>query len=177
MKQTDSAVMTKFFIGRAQVTCVSPLPGSQGKGGRLLAIGNMAASPSQPILGSGDMVQSSLTAIDFLVAGTDCNMESLLETVIQLKEIHPQLRVVLAESKESPRLSELPLGVESIMLVAQDKAEVGRSLLFQQAGILAGINAGMAAYLAFIMEGQMETGATIAMATTNLTPQLLSLQH
>lgn len=173
----DTAMITKYFIGQAQVTDVCPLPGGQGNIGRILAIGNMA-SPRLHTMVDQDTVQgASLGAIDFLVAGTGCNLENLLETVSQLKEMHPALKVVLAECKESPNLSELPIGVESVMEVSQDMAEVGRSLLYQQAGILAGINAGMAAYLAFIMEGKLETGATIAIATTNLTPELLSLHH
>lgn len=178
MKQTDTAMITKYFIGQAQVTDVCPLPGGQGEVGRILAIGNMAPQPGLPDLEDQETGQVvSLGAIDFLVAGTDCDLENLLETVTQLREMHPKLKVVLAECKERPRLSELPIGVESVMQVSADLAEVGRSLLYQQAGILAGMNAGMAAYLAFIMEGKLEGGATIAMATTNLTPQLLRLHH
>ena len=37
--------------------------------------------------------QASLSSIDFLVAGTDCDLDSLLETIIQLREIHPELKV------------------------------------------------------------------------------------
>ena len=39
--------------------------------------------------------QASLTSIDLLVAGTDCDLDSLLETVGQLREIHPGLKVVI----------------------------------------------------------------------------------
>ena len=42
--------------------------------------------------------------------------------------------------------------------VCQAKAQAGRCLLSQQAGILAGTNAGMAAYVAFVMGARMEVG-------------------
>jgi len=84
--------------------------------------------------------------------------------------------VVLADSQEAPLLEdELPQGVESVVRVTEEQAEAGRALLFQQASILAGQNAGRAAYVAFIMEAKIETGARIAVATTNLTPRLLGV--
>ena len=74
--------------------------------------------------------------------------------------------------------------------VCEAAAQAGRCLLSQQAGILAGSNAGMAAYVAAVMGARMEvgyfwihsvlmsifqSGVTIAMATTNLSPELLGL--
>ena len=49
-----------------------------------------------------------------------------------------------------------PYGVESVVRVSQDQTEAGRALLFQQAGILGGVNSGMASFLAFIIDGKME---------------------
>lgn len=67
------------------------------------------------------------------------------------------MQVVLVDSQEQPLLlDELPKGVESVMMVTKEQAEVGRSLLLQQGGLLAGASAGMAAYIAFIMEARME---------------------
>lgn len=177
MKQTETAMVTKYFIGQAQVTDVSPLPGGEGEVGRILAIGNMAPTQGHTLVDQDMVQETSLDTINVLVAGADCNLDNLLETIRQLKERHPELKVVLAEPKGRPTLCEPPEGVESVMQVSQAMAEVGRSLLYQQAGILAGVNAGMAAYLAFIMEGKLEKGATIATATTNLTPQLFNLHH
>ena len=38
-------------------------------------------------------LQYPLLSLDFLVAGTDCDLDKLLETVTKLKELHPQLKV------------------------------------------------------------------------------------
>ena len=40
-------------------------------------------------------LQCPVSHLDFLVAGTDCDLDKLLETVTQLKELHPQLKVCL----------------------------------------------------------------------------------
>ena len=70
------------------------------------------------------------------------------------------MQVVLVDSEEQPLLlDELPQGVESVMMVTKEQAELGRSLLLQQAGLLAGTSAGMAAYVAFIMEARMEVSS------------------
>jgi len=164
------------FIGRATATLLSPLPDSP-KSAQLLALGNLAKAPKQPSLAQLEepCQQASLTSIDLLVAGTDCDLDSLLETVGQLREIHPGLKVVLVDSASAPVLPSPPPCVDSVIPVSAAMAEAGRCLLSQQAGILAGNNAGMAAYVAFVMGAKMEAWQTIAIATTNISPQLLGL--
>jgi len=166
------------FIGRAQLSPVVPLPDGLGESGLLVALGNMPRSKTAPLLEEMERprVEVSLDNFDFLVAATNSNLEDLLSTSKRLAKLHPGLKVVLADSQEAPFLEdELPEGVESVVQVSEEQAEAGRGLLFQQASILAGQNAGRAAYVAFIMEAKIETGARIAIATTNLTPRLLGV--
>jgi hypothetical protein len=167
------------FIGRAQLTPVVPLPDGLGESGLLVALGNMHKSKTAPLLGEIERprVEASLESFDFLVASTHSNLEDLLSASMRLAKLHPGLKVVLVDSQEAPLLEddELPQGVESVVQVTEEQAEAGRGLLFQQASILAGQNAGRAAYVAFIMEAKIETGARIAVATTNLTPRLLGV--
>jgi len=167
------------FIGQAQMTPVLPLPDGLGESGLLVALGNMPKSKTVPLLEEieSPRVEVSLESFDFLVASTNnSNLEDLLFASRRLAKLHPGLKVVLADSQEAPLLEdELPQGVESVVRVTEEQAEAGRALLFQQASILAGQNAGRAAYVAFIMEAKIETGARIAVATTNLTPRLLGL--
>jgi len=169
------------FIGRAQLSPVVPLPDGLGESGLLVAFGNMPKSKTTPLLEEIERpgVEVSLDNFDFLVAATGAtisNLEDLLNTSKHLAKLHPGLKVVLADSQEAPFLEdELPEGVESVVQVSEEQAEAGRGLLFQQASILAGQNAGRAAYVAFIMEAKIETGARIAIATTNLTPRLLGV--
>jgi len=167
------------FIGRAQLTPVVPLPDGLGESGLLVALGNMHKSKTAPLLEEIERpgVEASLESFDFLVASTNTNLEDLLSASMHLAKLHPGLKVVLVDSQEAPLLEEdeLPQGVESVVQVTEEQAEAGRGLLFQQASILAGKNAGRAAYVAFIMEAKIETGARIAIATTNLTPRLLGV--
>jgi len=166
------------FIGRAQLSPVVPLPDGLGESGLLVALGNMPRSKTAPLLEEIERprVEVSLDNFDFLVAATNSNLEDLLSTSERLAKLHPGLKVVFADSQEAPFLEdELPEGVESVVQVSEEQAEAGRGLLFQQASILAGQNAGRAAYVAFIMEAKIETGARIAIATTNLTPRLLGV--
>lgn len=167
------------FIGRAQLTPVVPLPDGLGESGLLVALGNMHKSKTAPLLEDLERprVEASLGSFDFLVASTNSNLEALLSASMHLANLHPGLKVVLVDSQEAPLLEddELPQGVESVVQVTEEQAEAGRGLLFQQASILAGQNAGRAAYVAFVMEAKIETGARIAIATTNLTPRLLGV--
>jgi len=166
------------FIGRAKLTTVAPLAGGLGQPGTLTALGNVPTplSSSAEVNLETPKSQASLASFDFLVAGAHGNLEALLKTASSLKRLFPELKVVLVDSEEQPLLlDELPQGVESVMMVTKEQAELGRSLLLQQAGLLAGTSAGMAAYVAFIMEARMEVGAKIAIATTNLSPRLLCL--
>jgi len=167
------------FIGRAQLTPVVPLPDGLGESGLLVALGNMHKSKTAPLLEDLERprVEASLGSFDFLVASTNSNLEGLLSASMHLANLHPGLKVVLVDSQEAPLLEddELPQGVESVVQVTEEQAEAGRGLLFQQASILAGQNAGRAAYVAFVMEAKIETGARIAIATTNLTPRLLGV--
>jgi len=168
------------FIGRAQLTPVVPLPDGRGESGLLVALGNMHKPKTAPLLGEVEKpgVEASLDSFDFLVASTNSNcLEDLLSASVRLAKIHPGLKLVLVDSQEAPLLQDevLPEGVESVVQVTEEQAEAGRGLLFQQASILAGQNAGRAAYVAFLMEAQIETGARIAIATTNLTPRLLGV--
>jgi len=166
------------FIGRAQLTPVVPLPDGLGESGLLVALGNMPTSKTAPLLEDIERprAEASLGNFDFLVASTNANLEELLATSELLSDLYPGLKVILVDSQEAPLLDdELPTGVESIVQVTEEQAEAGRGLLFQQASILAGQNAGRAAYVAFIMEAKIKTGARIAIATTNLTPRLLSI--
>lgn len=178
MKMDTKASHKAAFIGRASVTPLPPLPGGLGRPGRLLAIGNMGTVPGPPSMDQLDDVRTEvpLASLDYLVAGTSCSLRCLLATVAQLKAANPGLRVVLADSEEAPALAgKIPAGVEAVLAVSGARAEAGRALLFQQGGILAGANAGMAAYAAFIMEAKIETGATIGLALTNLSPELLGI--
>lgn len=162
-----------LYLGRAKMTWVSPLPGKEAS--RLIVLGNMAESKSSDMISlERNKRQARICSLDYLVVGTGCDLDKLLTAIRKLKEIHPTLKVVLADSKERPVLSKQPPppGVHSVMTVSRDKAETGRSLLFQQSGILAGINAGLAAFIAFILDAKLENRATIAMAATNVCPEL-----
>jgi len=170
MKQGDFNLTINHFIGQAKVTEVSPLAGAQGGQGRLIAIGHMPTTHAIPNIDARTET-SSLDHVDVLVAGTNCNMDKLLSAVVKLKEKHPTIKVVLAASSPCPHLE----GVSSVLQVSQEEAELGRRLLLQQAGILAGSNAGQAAFLAFCIHANAKAGTTIAMVTTNLSPELLSL--
>jgi len=164
-------------IGRAHMTSVPSLPGGQG-GGRIMALGNMATNNCPTLAMLEDTHNHEhLDLIDCLVVGTLCDLDRMFNAIKKLKEIHPALKVILADCKENSRLAgeDPPEGVESVILVSKDNAETGRSLLFHQSAILAGTNAGMAAYLAFIMEAQIQNRATIAIATTNISPELFGL--
>lgn len=176
MKMDTKASHKAAFIGRASVTPLPSLPGGLGRPGRLLAIGNMGSAPSPPSM-DDTRTEVPLASLDYLVAGTSCNLHRLLATVAQLKAANPGLKVVLADSEEAPALAgKTPAGVEAVLAVSGTRGEAGRALLFQQGGILAGANAGMAAYAAFMMEAKIETGATIGLALTNLSPELLGLE-
>jgi len=170
-----SSVCTFCALGRAQLTPVVPLPDGLGESGLLVALGNMHKSKTAPLLGEIERpgVEASLESFDFLVASTNTNLEDLLSASMHLAKLHPGLKVihwigrhkipsnfqvVLVDSQEAPLLEEdeLPQGVESVVQVTEEQAEAGRGLLFQQASILAGKNAGRAAYVAFIMEAKIE---------------------
>jgi len=165
-----------LYIGRAKLTCVSPLPGRMTS--RLIVLGNMAERKSPDLIDiESNKKQATICSMDYLVVGTGCDMDRLLTAINTLKEIHPALKVVLADSKERPLLSKQapPPGVHSVMTVSRDQAQTGRSLLFHQSGILAGTNAGLAAFIAFMLDAKLETRANIAMAATNVCPELFGL--
>lgn len=162
-----------LYIGRAKMTPVSPLPGRMTS--RLIVLGNMAERKSPNLIDlESNKRQALICSMDYLVVGTGCHMDILLAAIHTLKEIHPTLKVVLADSKERPVLSKQapPQGVHSVMSVSRDQAQTGRSLLFHQSGILAGTNAGLAAFIAFMLDAKLETRVNIAMAATNVCPEL-----
>ena len=71
------------------------LPGGLGTPGRLLTLGHMAKPPGPPTLAHSEKSgqQTSFGGIDYLVAGTDCNIDKLLKTIRHLKETEPSLKV------------------------------------------------------------------------------------
>eukprot|EP00092_Neocalanus_flemingeri_P092153 GFUD01116958.1.p1 GENE.GFUD01116958.1~~GFUD01116958.1.p1 ORF type:complete len:185 (-),score=41.21 GFUD01116958.1:241-795(-) len=144
---------------------------------RLLALGHLArnSAPSPD-----NQLVEPLTAINHLVVSTGGDMHQLMEAVRKIKEQNPQLKVIIADSLESPYFpvgtlnqSNKPAGVERIIPVSREMAEASRSLLHHQAGILTGPGGGLAGCVAFALANKIGIEATVAFTITNFNMNLL----
>jgi len=127
---------------------------------RLLALGHMATGSAPSSI--ADMVEP-LTAITHLVVGVSGDVEQMMAAVGEIKEKNPQLKVILADSQETPcfpfrrwNLGNRPAGVDKIIHLPRDMAEASRSLLHHQAGILTGKGGGLACCGAFLLANKIE---------------------
>eukprot|EP00092_Neocalanus_flemingeri_P012828 GFUD01013822.1.p1 GENE.GFUD01013822.1~~GFUD01013822.1.p1 ORF type:complete len:185 (+),score=38.54 GFUD01013822.1:173-727(+) len=175
MDQNKNEPRKEAIIGNAHLLDLEVLVPDRAV--RLLALGHMARS-SAPT--SKAKMSEPLTAINYLVVSTGGDILQMMEAVRKIKEKNPQLKVILADCLESPyfpigklNLSKKPAGVERIIPVSRDMAEVGRSLLHHQAGILTGPGGGRAGSVAFALADKIENEATVAFTITNFDMNLL----
>jgi len=141
---------------------------------RLLALGNLAGCPTPA---SDNPKVEPLSAINYLVVGVGGEIYQLMEAVTRIKEKNPRLKVILADSLESPFFPTLPNsqppGVERIIRVSKKMADASRGFLHHKAGLLTGPGGGLACGVAFSLADKIEIETTVAFATTNFDLSLL----
>jgi len=144
---------------------------------RLLAFGHLAAGSAPSSVAEQ---AEPLTAITHLVVGVSGDIDQMMAAVGEIKEKNPQLKVILADSQETPYFpfqrwnqGNRPAAVDKIIHLPRDMAEASRSLLHHQAGILTGQGGGLACCGAFLLADKIEIEATVAFTLTNFNMDLL----
>eukprot|EP00092_Neocalanus_flemingeri_P036062 GFUD01039262.1.p1 GENE.GFUD01039262.1~~GFUD01039262.1.p1 ORF type:complete len:185 (+),score=37.63 GFUD01039262.1:139-693(+) len=175
MDQNKNEPRKEAIIGNAHLLDLEVLVPDRAV--RLLALGHMARS-SAPT--SKAKMSEPLTAINYLVVSTGGDILQMMEAVRKIKEQNPRLKVIIADSLESPYFpvgtlnqSNKPAGVERIIPVSREMAEASRSLLHHQAGILTGPGGGLAGCVAFALANKIGIEATVAFTITNFNMNLL----
>jgi len=135
---------------------------------RLLAMGHRAGKVA-PALDNQKV--EPLDALDYLVVGAGGDKQELIEAIAVLKDKAPWIRVILADSAESPmfpknqgnRLD----GIERVIYVHKKLFDASRSLLYHKAGLLAGCSGHLACGVAFTLAQKIKADSTVAFSITN----------
>lgn len=135
---------------------------------RLLAMGHLAGKVA-PTLDNQKV--EPLDALDYLVVGAGGDKQELIEAICALKEKAPWIKVILADSAESPmfpknqgnRLD----GIERVVYAPKKLYEASRSLLYHKAGLLTGFSGHLACGVAFTLAQKLKANSTVAFSITN----------
>jgi len=169
MKQT---IRNEVIIGNAHLLDLEVLV--PDRPARLLAMGNLAMNRAPA---SDNPKVESLSAIDYLVVGAGGDIYQMMEAVSRIKEKNPRLKVILADSLETPFFpigpNNKPPGVERIIHVSRKMADASRGFLHHKAGILTGPGGGLACGVAFSLADKIEIETTVAFTITNFDLGLL----
>jgi len=141
---------------------------------RLLALGNRARNYAPAI---DNPKVEPLSALNYLVVGAAGDMHQLVESVRKIKEMVPQIKVILADSAETPMFpknqANKPAGVESIIYAPRKMSDASRALLYHKAGILTGCGGSRACGVAFTLAEKIGIDATVAFTITNFDQRIL----
>jgi len=176
MVQMTDTIRNAVKIGNAHLLDLEVLVPDQPV--RLLALGHLVRDCSPAA--AGQLVEP-LTAINYLVVGTGGDLNQMLEAVDKIKEKNPELKVILADSLETPcfpiwrwNQEPKPPGVEAIIHIPKEMTDASRNLLFRQAGLLTGQVGGLACGAAFMLAENIEVESTVAFTMTNFDMNLQS---
>merc|ERR1712106_649208 len=104
--------------------------------------------------------------------------QQLVESVQKIKEMVPQIKVILADSAETPMFpknqANKPAGVESIIDAPRKMSVASRALLYHKAGILTGCGGSRACGVAFTLAEKIGIDATVAFTITNFDQRILN---
>eukprot|EP00091_Calanus_sinicus_P022012 TRINITY_DN6781_c0_g1_i1.p1 TRINITY_DN6781_c0_g1~~TRINITY_DN6781_c0_g1_i1.p1 ORF type:complete len:180 (+),score=53.99 TRINITY_DN6781_c0_g1_i1:330-869(+) len=168
----EKTIRKEVIIGNAHLLDLEVLV--PDRPARLLALGNLARNRAPA---EDNPWVESLSAINYLVVGAGGDIYQLMEAVSKIKEKNPSLKVILADSLETPIFpsgpNNKPLGVERIIQVSKKMADASRAFLHQKAGILTGHVAGLACGVAFSLADKIEIETTVAFTITNFDLSLL----
>jgi len=117
---------------------------------------------------------SPIEAVDYFVASSNGDIEEILLCVEKLKEINPCLKVILADSLETPSFREAPPGVDLVIPVTRDQCQAATGLLVKNEGLLTGPSGGQALCSSALLANNIKEPSTILTAITNLNLELMS---
>jgi len=179
MVQITEKIRNTVKIGNAQLIDLEVLVPDHPV--RLLSLGHLFRGSEQA---PEDQLVEPLTAINYLVVGTGGDANQMLEAVAKIKEKSPQLKVILADSLETPcfpvgrwNQGDKPPGVDAITHIPREMAEASRSLLFHHAGLLTGQVGGLAFGAAITLVQTIEVESTVAFSMTNFNANLQNRLH
>lgn len=146
---------------------------------RVLSIGNFGScskNTAHEDTNDEKNVNHTLSEIDFFVSSTFGEQDEVISSIKKLKEANPNMKIVLAESTETPRFpgSNLPPGVDLIAPVTKEQGQAGNAFLTNQVGLLTGIQGGLAVSLAALIASRAEGKTSIMLSLTNLNKDLLA---
>jgi len=166
MDKMKNTLRNEVIIGKAHLLDLEMLVPYRPM--RLLAMGHMGTN-SAPT--SDNPKVEPLSAIHYLVVGAGGDMHELMESIRKIKEKVPRLKVILADSFETPMFStnqgNKPAGVERIIYVSKKMSDASRGLLYHKAGILTGCGGSLACGVAFTLADKIGNDATVAFTITN----------
>eukprot|EP00090_Calanus_glacialis_P034895 TRINITY_DN591_c0_g1_i1.p1 TRINITY_DN591_c0_g1~~TRINITY_DN591_c0_g1_i1.p1 ORF type:complete len:180 (-),score=41.26 TRINITY_DN591_c0_g1_i1:247-786(-) len=169
MKKT---IRNEVIIGNAHLLDLEVLV--PDRPARLLAMGNLARNRAPA---SDNPKVESLSAINYLVVGAGGDIYQMMEAVSRIKEKNPRLKVILADSLETPMFptnqENKPAGVERIIYASKKMSDASRGLLYHKAGILTGCGGSLACGVAFTLADKIGTAATVAFTITNFDLNIL----
>jgi len=157
---------SEVIIGNAQLLDLDVLVPDHPV--RLLALGHRARHHAE-ILDNSKV--EPLATLDYLVVGASGDKYQLVDAICELKEKVPDIKVILADSAESPMFPrndwDRPACIERIVYAPKKLSDAGRSLLYHKAGILAGSGGNLACGVAFTLAQKIRMDATVAFSITN----------
>jgi len=166
MDKMKNTLRNEVIIGKAHLLDLEMLVSDRPV--RLLAVGHLGTN-SSPTCDHPKV--EPLSAIHYLVVGTGGNMHQLMESIRKIKEKVPRLKVILADSLETPMFStnqeNKPAGVERIIYASKKMSDASQGLLYHKAGILTGYGGSLACGVAFALADNIEAGATVAFTISN----------
>jgi len=166
MDKMKKTLRNEVIIGKAHLLDLEMLVPNRPV--RLLAMGDLGTNSSPT---SDNPKVEPLSAIHYLVVGAGGDMHQLTESIRKIKENVPRLKVILADSLETPMFppnqESKPVGVERIIYGSKKMSDASRGLLYHKAGILTGWGGSLACGVAFTLADKIETDATAAFTITN----------
>lgn len=160
------------IIGKCRLLVLPVLvPQSKQNKVKILALGNFLSGRQQ----SQNLDLDTLAAVDYFVIPASGNREDLLASLTTLKQAHPSLKILLADSSDNPMFPGLqfPSGVEAVLHVTKSQGQTARGLLAKQEGLLTGMQGGRAAFLAAGLAAELENEAVIAVSLKNLNQEIV----
>jgi len=172
MGMTGSDADMNFENGLQLLNTLHVSAGSEGHVVSLLALGN---SPPGNQRARGILIPSLensgvLQSLDFLVAPATGDKEELEFSLRTLKGANPNLKIILADSRDHPSLLANFCHEEDVRIipVSSQEAQIGKQLVEEQLGLLVGPPGGRSAFGAHVLAHQLEADIKIGMLLTNL---------
>jgi len=176
MKQTH-AERKLTSIGNCQALDLPTLVPFDKQGNvQVLALGNFPSRRFERQEKDHQMDITKLAEVDYLVIPASGNMDGLVAALNSLTQDHPTIKIIVADSSEDPMFSssDPPHGVEAIVPVSRLQGQAGRGLIARQAGLLAGLQGGRAAFLTALLAGKLQEESTIVVSLTNFNQQIVN---